>query len=82
MGYYICSPMPYLTQDIVGTSSRRTYGKKGDLVKIYSDHDNVKIVENPDGFRFAVNEKFLSNKKIEKENVPTKVPANSRRVSR
>lgn len=64
--------MPYLTSDIVGTSSRITYGKKGDKVKIYSDHENVYIVENEGGLRFCVNKKELSNKKIEKDLVTNK----------
>ena len=57
--------MPYLTLDVVGTSSRITYGKKGDVVEVYSKHDNVFIVENENKLRFSVLKDQLSNKKIE-----------------
>jgi hypothetical protein len=57
--------MPYLTQDIVGSASRFCYGKKGDEVRIYSNHQNVLIVENESGIRFGVLEIQISNDKIE-----------------
>lgn len=59
--------MPYLTQDIVGTASRFTYGKKGDKVEIYSDHNNVLIVERSDGLRFSVKTIHLSNEKVDRD---------------
>jgi len=65
--------MPYLISDIVGTSSRIDYGRQGDLVTIYSDHDNVFIVENSQGFRFAVRKDFLSDKIIQPSETPTLV---------
>lgn len=58
--------MPYLTQDIIGTASRMTYGKTGDEVKIYSNHDNVFIVERHDGLRFSVNKRHLSEEKVDR----------------
>ena len=57
--------MPYLTSDIVGSSSRITFGKRGDKVQIYSDHQNIYIVENAKGIRFSVLKHTLSDKKIE-----------------
>ena len=54
----------YLTQDIVGSSSRLCFGKKGDKVKLFTNHDNVKIVENDSGFRFSVHESHLSKELV------------------
>lgn len=43
-----------LTQDIIDPW-RRLLGKKGEQVKLISDHSGVLIVQNEKGERFAVN---------------------------
>lgn len=72
------SSMPYLTTDIVSSTNRVVYGKKGDLVSICADHDNVFIVDN-NGNRFGVLKSLLSEERVEpdvqqplKENVRKK----------
>lgn len=42
-----------LSTDIL-SSSKKIYGKKGDVVKIVADHLNVMIVEDKNGKRFPV----------------------------
>lgn len=55
----------YLTQDIKGAASKKLYGNKGDRVSIVTHSLNMRLVVNEKGIKFWVNEKFLSNKKLE-----------------
>lgn len=53
-----------LTADIKSTiNPKKMYGKKGDRVKVLSDHDPVSIVEIKEGNGFAVKSELLSTHK-------------------
>jgi hypothetical protein len=54
----------YLTEDIIGPSSRITYGLKGDLVNVIRPHYNMTLVENK-GQKFFVRNEKLSQEKVD-----------------
>ncbi|MGN6491203.1 MAG: hypothetical protein ACTHLE_04345 [Agriterribacter sp.] len=58
--------MPRLRENIIGVN-RNVYGMAGDTVRVVSDHDNVQIVEDESGNRFAVR-----NDKLTYDDAPIK----------
>jgi membrane-bound ClpP family serine protease len=59
-----CPPGAYIIpEDVTGVKGRQ-YARRGDVVKIVSDHDNVLIVENIEtGERFPVQTEKLKNER-------------------
>ena len=53
----------YLTEDVKGASSKKEYGKKGEMVAILTHSLNMRLVVNQYGNKFWVNEKQLTNEK-------------------
>lgn len=58
-GYYpldkeILYPQAELQEDVISTIKGKVYGKKGEIVKVYADKENVLIVENSRGNRYPV----------------------------
>lgn len=50
-------------------NDQELYARKGEEVKVISDHDNVMIVEAVDGFRFSVKKIDLTEEDIPRETV-------------
>lgn len=56
----------YLIDDVV-SYNYTVYAKKGDIVKVVADHDNVVIIEDSKGYRFTTKKTNLSQDKIQKD---------------
>jgi hypothetical protein len=56
----------YLIEDVVSYNFK-VYAKKGDIVKLVSDRDNVVIIEDSKGYRFTTKKTNLSEDKIQKD---------------
>ena len=69
----------YLKEDIIGASSRITYGLKGDKVNIIRKDYNMYFVEN-NNIRFFVKHEKLSEEKVEPS--PKVIRENSKNVQR
>ena len=57
----------FLNKDIISSSSRKTYGLKGEIVSIIGDHDNCVTVSCENGKMFGINKSYLSTEFIKKE---------------
>ena len=69
----------YLKEDIIGASSRITYGLKGDKVNIIRKEIDMYFIEN-NNLRFFVKHEKLSEEKVEP--TPKIVGENSKSVQR
>lgn len=53
----------FLTVDIISAFNRKVYGHAGDPVKAISDHGDVVMVEDSEGYKFSVLKTELRDEK-------------------
>lgn len=64
----------YLTEDIIGASTRIVYGVKGDKIEVVKNEPPNLILVQGASERFHVHPYQLSEKKVEKEKVEAVKP--------
>jgi hypothetical protein len=57
----------YLNQDVISSTSKKTYALKGEKVFIIGDHDNAVTVMSESGNKFGVSRTSLSQALIPKD---------------